>query len=84
MPDSVSPYAPVAPSRGVVALIGDAVRWLVEMPRRRALIDELSTLSDHALADIGLNRGELDRVFDRNFMDARVGYRRVFEKSARI
>ncbi len=44
-----------------------SVKWLLEMPRRRALLDELNTLSDHELADIGLTRSELGRVFDPAF-----------------
>ena len=41
------------------------------LPRRRAVIDELSTLSDRELADIGLSRAELGRVFDPNFQARR-------------
>ena len=37
------------------------------MPRRRAVLDELSMLSDHELADIGLSRVDLGRVFDPSF-----------------
>ena len=43
------------------------MRWLAEMPRRRAVLDELGRLSDHELADIGLTRGDLPRVFDPSF-----------------
>ena len=75
MPATVSTFAPVVPARGLFAKIGDAVRWLAELPRRHALIDELSTLSDHELADIGLNRSDLDLVFDRQFTAERSGYR---------
>jgi uncharacterized protein YjiS (DUF1127 family) len=42
-----------------------AVRFMAELPRRRAVIDELSRLSDRELADIGLNRSELKLVFAR-------------------
>jgi uncharacterized protein YjiS (DUF1127 family) len=48
-----------------------AAKWVMEMPRRRALLDELSTLSDHELADIGLTRSELNRVFDPAFVAQR-------------
>ena len=43
------------------------VRWFAEMPKRHAVMEELSMLSDHELADIGLTRGELPRVFDPAF-----------------
>lgn len=41
--------------------------WLVDMPRRRAVLDELSLLSDRELADVGLTRAELRDVFNPNF-----------------
>ena len=41
------------------------------MRRRRAVLDELSALSDRELADIGLNRNELSRVFDPQFAKQR-------------
>ncbi len=48
-----------------------AAQWVAEQPRRRAVINELSALTDHELADIGLMRGDLSRVFDRDFAAAR-------------
>ncbi|MBV9538308.1 MAG: DUF1127 domain-containing protein [Acidisphaera sp.] len=75
---------PAAPSRGVLTRAADAVRWFIDLPRRRALVDELSMLSDHELADIGLNRAELDRVFDPDFTSARADYRRVAACAARL
>ena len=44
-----------------------AAQWLIDLPRRRAVINELDALSDHELADIGLDRGDVARVFDRGF-----------------
>ena len=57
--------------RRVVALFGTAMAVLAEMPRRRAVLDELSVLTDRELSDIGLNRAELSRVFDPAFAKTR-------------
>jgi uncharacterized protein YjiS (DUF1127 family) len=57
--------------------VGLAAKWLMELPRRRALLDELNTLSDHELADIGLTRSELSRVFDPAFAAQRDAERNV-------
>lgn len=57
--------------RGVFATIVSAVKWLIEMPRRRAVLDELGSLTDHELTDIGLSRAELGQVFDRDFAGVR-------------
>jgi uncharacterized protein YjiS (DUF1127 family) len=47
--------------------VANALAWLVAMPRRRAVIDELRMLTDRELADIGVARSELKRVFDPAF-----------------
>jgi uncharacterized protein YjiS (DUF1127 family) len=52
---------------GLGERIATAVQWLVELPRRQAVIDELGSLSDHELTDIGLNRADVRRVFDGRF-----------------
>lgn len=53
-----------APRRsGLAARFADALRFMAELPRRRAVIDELSRLSDRELADIGLSRSNLKQVF---------------------
>lgn len=59
--------APVQASRGIgpVQFVVDAVRWVVTWPRRQAVLDELSRLTDRELTDIGLNRAELRSVFAR-------------------
>jgi uncharacterized protein YjiS (DUF1127 family) len=73
MPSSLSHYADeprladTAAPTGVFAAVLHAARWLSDMPRRRAVLAELSELSEHELADIGLNRSELSRVFDPEF-----------------
>lgn len=59
--------APVQASRGIglVQMVADAVRWVVTWPRRQAVMDELSRLTDRELSDIGLSRAELRSVFAR-------------------
>jgi uncharacterized protein YjiS (DUF1127 family) len=48
-----------------------AVKDLMALPHRRAVLDELSMLNDRELADIGLSRAELGRVFDKGFANER-------------
>ena len=43
--------------------ISAAIQYLIELPKRRAVIDELSRLTDRELADIGLTRAGLSDVF---------------------
>jgi len=57
--------------RSLFQRIGSLVSALLAMPRRRAVLDELASLSDRELADIGLNRAELSHVFDPRFAAAR-------------
>ena len=52
---------------GPLATVRAWLARLVAMPRRWAVLDELSTLTDRELADIGLNRTELGHVFDERF-----------------
>lgn len=59
------------PPHSLAQRIGSFVSGLLAMPRRRAVLDELSSLSDRELSDIGLNRHELGRVFDPRFIEAR-------------
>jgi uncharacterized protein YjiS (DUF1127 family) len=49
------------------ARLGKLFQWLAEFPKRQAVMDELASLSDHELADIGLTRSDLPRVFDEEF-----------------
>lgn len=71
---SFAPQATQAPqaqsgafAHGAPSSFQRAVQWLLEMPRRRAVINQLDSLSDHELADIGLARADVPRVFDRGF-----------------
>jgi uncharacterized protein YjiS (DUF1127 family) len=59
--------APAAKRSGLLAHLRAALRWIAEMPKRRAVMDELGMLSDHELADIGLTRSDLPYVFDPAF-----------------
>jgi uncharacterized protein YjiS (DUF1127 family) len=65
--------APAVEGPGVFARIGAALRWVAEFPKRRAVIEELSMMSDHEMADIGLARAELPLVFDPAFAARREG-----------
>ena len=82
MPGSMAHYfrdepteVPADDAPGLFARLGGVVRWFLELPRRRAVINELAALSDHELADIGLNRAELEMVFDRQFAASRAAVR---------
>ncbi|MCQ4162076.1 DUF1127 domain-containing protein [Roseomonas sp. GC11] len=44
-----------------------AFRAVIDYPRRRRVYDELAMLSDRELADIGLTRGDIPRVFEGDF-----------------
>ena len=61
---------PAHPNRLAQWLRSLATR-IAEMPRRRAAIAELEALSDRELADIGLARAELGRVFEPGFASRR-------------
>ncbi len=68
---SVEAAAPRPAPVGLFGRLRAAAAHLASLPRRRAVLDELSTLTDRELADIGLNRNELGRVFDPRFADSR-------------
>ncbi len=80
MPNSLSHYfkdevpympQPEAQGPGLFGRIATGLRWLVALPARRSVISELQSLSDRELADIGLSRSELPRVFDPAFAEMR-------------
>ncbi len=58
---------PASGARPAPSGLRRTVQWLLDMPRRRAVINELDALSDHELADIGLSRSDVPRVFDVSF-----------------
>lgn len=68
---SSAPYPMRRQRNPLLALMAEFGHWLGELPRRRAVLNELSAMSDHELADIGLSRGDLPRVFDPAFAKAR-------------
>ncbi len=80
MSDSLTYRAPVVEGTdgtvaeqrpGLFEKLRSFLAGLVELPRRRAVIDELSMLTDRELADIGLSRSELGQVFDTRFQPRR-------------
>ncbi|MFQ3622212.1 MAG: DUF1127 domain-containing protein [Acetobacteraceae bacterium] len=52
---------------GLWRIVRDVARFVATYPRRRALFDQLNAMSDRELADIGLTRADLARVFDEDF-----------------
>lgn len=50
---------------GLEAVFAKALRYVVSLPRRQAVKNELSRLSDRELADIGLTRSQIADVFSR-------------------
>jgi uncharacterized protein YjiS (DUF1127 family) len=69
--DSDCTVQPEPTAGGLFARIGTVVRWLADLPRRHAALDELNSLSEHELADIGLTRADLPRLFDPEFVAER-------------
>ncbi len=66
--------APVeSPQREGVAArwLGAAREWIEVYRARRAVLNELTQLSNRDLDDIGLSRGQLHRVFDADFARSR-------------
>ena len=59
------------PRKPLFGRVVKAVKWLADQPRRAAVVQELSALSDHELSDIGLTRGDVPRIFDPAFIAQR-------------
>jgi uncharacterized protein YjiS (DUF1127 family) len=55
------------PSHGVGHLLSHVVEAFAAWRRRQAVLQEMAMLSDRELADIGLTRADLPRVFDPTF-----------------
>ncbi len=75
---SVASDSVAAPQRddagALTRLLRGAVRglaWIAELPRRHAVLSELELMSDRELADIGLARGELSKVFEPAYVASR-------------
>ena len=60
-----------AASRGLLREIGDGLAFVAQSIRnwsaRQATLSEMGMMSDRELADIGLSRGDVPRVFDADF-----------------
>jgi len=68
-----TPLAAAQPApRGLLRQIGDGLAYLGQSVKtwaaRQATMSELGAMSDRELADIGLSRGDLPRVFDAEFV----------------
>ncbi len=68
-----TPVAAAQPARrGLLRQIGEGLSYLAQSVKawasREATLAELALMSDRELADIGLSRGDLPRVFDPAFV----------------
>jgi uncharacterized protein YjiS (DUF1127 family) len=52
---------------GLFARLKAGLCWITEIRKRQAAIEELNRLSDRDLADIGVSRADLPRLFDPAF-----------------
>ena len=71
-----SDYAPVLPRRRqswVARAASAPVRWAAAYAERRRVMGELMQMSDRELADLGLSRYDIHRVFDPQFAAERAG-----------
>lgn len=55
------------PSAPAKSLLGRIVSAIGEWRQRQVVLQEMRTMSDRELSDIGLNRSDLARVFDPKF-----------------
>jgi uncharacterized protein YjiS (DUF1127 family) len=69
-------YEPALPRRRhsvLVRLASAPVRWATAYAERRRVINELAQMSDRELADLGISRFDIPRVFDPAFAAERAG-----------
>jgi uncharacterized protein YjiS (DUF1127 family) len=59
--------ARLAVSQSLARRLGDALAGVVAFLRRGSVMAELNSMNDRELADLGLSRSNLQRVFDRDF-----------------
>jgi uncharacterized protein YjiS (DUF1127 family) len=57
----------VVPSLGIGKWLSRFMAAIADWRRRQAVMREMETLTDRELADIGLSRADLPRVFDPGF-----------------
>jgi uncharacterized protein YjiS (DUF1127 family) len=67
--DAFAPRVP-APKHPIAMWFARQFAKFGEWQRRRAVIQEMAMMTDHELADIGLSRSDLARVFDPDFVNA--------------
>lgn len=54
-------------ARRAAAAVAELVETVATWPRRQQTYENLARLTDRELADIGLTRGDIARVFDEDF-----------------
>ena len=77
------PLPAVQPApRGLLRQIGEGLAYVAQSVKawatRQATLSELGMMSDRELADVGLSRGDVPRVFDPAFVADHVRGRGVF------
>jgi uncharacterized protein YjiS (DUF1127 family) len=71
-------YEPVLPRRQqswVTYLVSAPVRALMAMAERHRVMNELSSMTDRELSDLGMSRYDIPRVFDADFAAERAARR---------
>ena len=59
-------FEPEDEGPGLLDRLRAVLTWIVDLPMRRPVLDEVSALSQQELADLGLTQAELARGFDRS------------------